>query len=311
MKLVTIGGSGFLGHHAAQAFARHGHENRVLTRQPARRGEFRLIPGVSVAGADVHDRDTLIRQLEGADVAVSMAGILNESGRDGAGFRRVHRDLVETLISACQETGVKRILHVSALGAGAGESHYQVTKGEAEALLAASGLDVTVFQPSVVFGRGDSFFTRFAQLLRLAPVLPLACPDARLQPVWARNVADALALALEREDAIGATWQLGGPKVYTLRELVQWTADALGLKRAIVGLPDGVSRLQAAVMDFVPGKPFSTDNYKSLQTDNVTTDNAFPQLGIRPASIDAVVPDYLVESSRQRRLKRARGDREI
>ena len=115
------------------------------------------------------------------------------------------------------------------------------------------------------------------------------------------------AYALEREDAIGATWQLGGPKVYTLRELVQWTADTLGLRRTLIGLPDGLSRLQASVMDFVPGKPFSTDNYKSLQVDNVTTDNALPRLGIRPASIDAVVPEYLVASSRQRRLKRARG----
>lgn len=308
MKLVTIGGSGFLGHHAARAFARAGHENIVLTRQPAQRGDFRLIPGVDVVKGDIHDRATLVHRLEGADCAVSMAGILNEKGRDGSGFRRVHRDLVETLIAACKEAGVGRILHVSALGAGVGDSHYQKSKGEGEALLASSGLDVTVFQPSVIFGKGDSFFNRFAQLLRLAPVLPLACPDSRLQPVWARNVGDAMALALEREDAVGSTWQLGGPAVYTLRELVQWTANTLELNRAIIGLPDGVSRLQAWLMDFVPGKPFSTDNYKSLQTDNVTTDNALPRLGIRPASIDAVVPDYLVSTSRQRRLRRARGD---
>ena len=311
MKLVSIGGSGFLGHHAARGFARAGHSNVVLTRQPAQLGEFRLVPGVTVAKADVYDRAQLEAHLEHADVAVSMAGILNESGRDGSGFRRVHRDLVETLIEACKAAGVTRLLHVSALGAGAGESHYQQSKGEAEALLRNSGLDVTIFQPSVIFGRGDSFFNRFAQLLRIAPVMPLACPNSRLQPVWARNVADAMALSLEREDAIGATWQLGGPQVYTLRELVQWTAETLGLKRAIIGLPDGVSRLQASLMDFVPGKPFSTDNYKSLQVDNVTTDNALPRLGIRPASIDAVVPEYLVKSSRQRRLSRARRDREV
>ncbi len=307
MQLVTIGGSGFLGHHVARAFSRAGHDNRILTRQPARRGEFRLVPGVDVAGADVYDVESLARQLEGADAVVSMAGILNEKGRNGAGFRRVHVELVEGIVTACRQAGVGRVLHVSALGAGQGESHYQRTKGEAEALLHDSGLDVTVFQPSVVFGNGDSFFNRFAQLLRIAPALPLACPSSRLQPVWARDVAAAMVQSLERDDATGATWQLAGPRVYTLKELVQWTAQTLGLKRAVIGLPDGVSRLQAALMDFVPGKPFSTDNYRSLQVDNVAGDNAFPRLGIRPASIEAVVPGYLVESARQQRLRRARG----
>ncbi|MEM1411571.1 MAG: NAD(P)H-binding protein, partial [Pseudomonadota bacterium] len=158
MKLVTIGGSGFLGHHVARAFARAGHESVVLTRQPAPLGNFRLIPGVSVVGADVYDQATLVEHLRDADAAVSMAGILNESGRDGSGFMRVHRDLVATLVAAGKAAGVGRLLHVSALGAGAGDSHYQKSKGAAEALLAESGLDVTVFQPSVIFGNGDSFF---------------------------------------------------------------------------------------------------------------------------------------------------------
>jgi len=308
MRIVTVGGSGFLGQHTAQALARAGHDNLVLTRQPARRGRLRLVPGVTVAGADVHDREQLVRHLEGADAVVSMAGILNEKGRDGSGFRRVHVELVAGLVEACKRAGVARMVHVSALGAGQGESHYQKTKGEAERLLADSGLAVTVLRPSVIFGLGDSFFSRFAQLLRLAPVLPLACPGSRLQPVWAQDVGAAMALALEDDTTAGATWELGGPKIYTLRELVQWTADTLGLKRWVLGLPDGVSRLQAALMDFVPGKPFSTDNYRSLQVDNVTQDNALPRLGIRPASIEAIVPEYLVSSARQSRLRKARGE---
>jgi len=306
MQIVTIGGSGFLGHHVAQVFSRAGYDNRVLTRQPSRRRDFRLIPGVSLHAADVYDQEALAAAVAGADVVVSMAGILNESGRDGSGFRRVHVDLVAGIIDACRSEGVDRVLHVSALGAGEGESHYQKSKGEAEQLLQNSGLAVTLFRPSVVFGRGDSFFNRFGQLLKLAPVLPLACPDSKLQPVWAQDVAAAMNLALTDKQAIGAAWELGGPKVYTLRELVEWTAETLGLKRKIIGLPDSVSRLQAAMMDFVPGKPFSTDNYKSLQTDNVTQANALPELGIKPASIDAIVPGYLVESSRQHRLDDSR-----
>lgn len=310
MKLVTVGGSGFLGLHVARAMARAGHDQVVLTRQPAQARAFRLVPRVEVRKADVYDTAALARHFAGADAVMSMAGILNESGRNGAGFERVHVTLVDGLIEACRAAGVERMLHVSALGAGAGDSYYQQTKGKAEQHLAASGLATTLFRPSVVFGRGDSFFTRFASLLRFAPVLPLACPNSRLQPVWAQDVGAAMVASLERADAIGAAWELGGPEVYTLKELVQWTASTLGLKRAVIGLPDGISRLQASVMDFVPGKPFSTDNYRSLQVDNVTRDNALPRLGIRPASIDAIVPDYLVESSRQRRLRRARAEPE-
>ncbi len=306
MRIVIVGGSGFLGHHTAQALSRAGHEQVVLTRQPSRCGRLRLVPGLSVRGADVHDHATLARHFEGADAVVSMAGILNESARDGSGFRRVHVELVAGIIEACGAAGVPRVVHVSALGAGQGDSHYQRSKGEAESLLANSDLDVTLLRPSVIFGTGDSFFNRFAALLRLAPVLPLACPDSKLQPVWARDVGNAMALAFERPSASGAAWELGGPTVYTLKELVEWTARTLGLRRWVPGLPDALSRLQAQVMDFVPGKPFSTDNYRSLQVDNVTRDNMLPRLGLRPASVEAVVPEYLVDSAHQRRLRKAR-----
>lgn len=309
MHIVTIGGSGFLGHHAALSLARAGHRQTVLTREPGRRGRLRLVPGVNVVGADVHDAGALARHFADADVVLSMAGILNEKGRDGSGFRRVHVDLVQRIVDACRTAGIQRVVHVSALGAGAGESHYQKTKGEAESLLRDSGLEVTMLRPSVIFGSGDGFFNRFAGLLRLTPVLPLACPGSRLQPVWAGDVGAALALALERSEAVGETWELGGPRIYTLKELVEWTARTLGLKRKVIGLPDSGSRLQAALMDFVPGKPFSTDNYRSLQVDNVTEDNALPRLGIRPASVEAVVPEYLISSARQRRLRKARGVR--
>ena len=195
------------------------------------------------------------------------------------------------------------MLQLSALNAGKGDSHYLISKGEAEELIRqANDLDSTIFQPSVIFGEGDSFFNRFAGLLRLAPVLPLACPQARMQPVWVRDVVRAMAASLENPEMSGRTLILVGPQEYSLRELVEWTARTIGLKRRIVGLPNSLSRLQGWLMDFVPGKPFSSDNYRSLQTDNTSAENALRGFGIRPSALESVVPTYLCGSVHQDQL---------
>jgi len=306
MKTVLLGAGGFLGRHVLQALAAGGHRCDVLTRQVARPRDLQLIPGVRLRQADVYSVAVLASHFEGADAVVSMAGILNERGNSGKGFHRVHVELVAGLIEACAGAGVHRILHVSALNAGKGDSHYLKSKGEAERLLRASGAAVTIFQPSVIFGPGDGFFNRFARLLRMMPVLPLACPDARMQPVYVRDVARVMAACLDDPATAGEAFELGGPRVYTLEQLVKWTARQLGRKRWIPGLPDTLSRLQGRLMDFVPGKPFSTDNYLSLQVDNVARHNAFPRFGIQPASVEATVPQYLGESPRQRRLDKLR-----
>jgi len=251
--------------------------------------------------------DSLAAALQGADALVSLIGILNERGRSGTGFRKVHVGTAETIAEACRVSGLRRVVLISALNAGKGKSHYLASKGEAEEVLRQSGsVDETILQPSVIFGVGDAFFNRFAGLLRLTPVLPLACPGSRMQPVWVGDVTAAVAEVLAGRDYIGKTFELVGPKVYTLRELVAWTARTIGVRRWIIGLPDALSRLQGLVMDFVPGKPFSSDNYLSLQTDNVSSNNALPGLGIRPVSINAIVPGYLNGSLRQKRLNRWR-----
>ncbi len=303
MRIVLLGATGFVGHHLLPELSAAGHQCLVLCRYKMGCRELALIPEVELRQVDVHDSGVLKKQLEGADVVINMVGILNESGRNGSGFRKAHVDLVETLIQACRENGVRRMLQLSALNAGKGDSHYLISKGEAEELIRqANDLDSTIFQPSVIFGEGDSFFNRFAGLLRLAPVLPLACPQARMQPVWVRDVVRAMAASLENPEMSGRTLILVGPQEYSLRELVEWTARTIGLKRRIVGLPNSLSRLQGWLMDFVPGKPFSSDNYRSLQTDNTSAENALRGFGIRPSALESVVPTYLCGSVHQDQL---------
>lgn len=303
MRIVLLGATGFVGRHLLPELSSRGHECLVLCRDVNRCGPLRLIPGVELEQMTGTTVEHLAASLQHADAVVNLVGILNESGRKGLGFEQAHVGVAQTLIEACGRSKVRRVVQISALNAGKGNSHYLASKGRAESLLRqAEFLDVTILQPSVIFGAGDAFFNRFAALLRFMPVLPLACPDSRLQPVWVGDVVRAIGEVVQRPDCIGRTLELAGPKVYTLRELVQWTARASGWKRRIIGLPDALSRLQGRLMDFVPGKPFSSDNYRSLQIDNVSHDNALPGLGIDPVSITAVVPAYLHGSPRQKRL---------
>lgn len=304
MRIVLVGASGFFGRYLLQALVNGQHHCVVLTRAAERQGAMNLLPGVELVQADVYDVNVLAQQFAGADSVVSMAGVLNAGGRAGRGFDKVHVELVDTIIQACGQAGVSRLLHVSALHAGEGTSHYLRSKGEAEALLnTAEGLNVTIFQPSVMFGPGDGFFNRFALLLRLTPVLPLACPTARLQPVYAVDVATAMAASLEDPMTWGKSFALAGPQSFTLKALVKWTAEELGQQRIIIGLPAPLSATLALLMGLVPGKPFSWDNYQSLQTDSTTEQNDFAYFGIEPCAIDMVVPDYLTGSIHQRRLQ--------
>ncbi len=303
MRIVLIGASGFLGGYLLSALTRDQHECIVLTRTETRHSTIGMFPGVELVQGDVYDVDKLKGLFRGADAVISMAGILNERGRGGMGFRKVHIKLVEGLIEACRHAGVTRLLHVSALHAGTGSSHYLKSKGNAEALLkSADDLNVSIFQPSVIFGKGDQFFNRFAGMLNFMPLLPLACPGARLQPVYAADVARAMTASLQDPMTWGKSYQLAGPQVYTLKELLQFTANTMRKRRWIIGLPGFMSAAMAVLLDRVPGKPFSWDNYQSLQTANTSEQNGFAYFGIYPRAIDLVVPDYLVGSVHQRRL---------
>ena len=300
MQCCVIGGTGFVGSRLVARLANAGYRVTVPTRDPERCRHLRVLPTLRVLRADIHAPETLRGILEGADTAINLVGILNEPGRDGAGFRRAHVELTQKLIGACSTAGVRHLVQISALNATSpdrpdpGTSHYLRSKGEAEAVLRASGLNWTILQPSVVFGPGDSFLNRFAGLLRSVPLaFPLAMPGARFAPVHVDDVVEAIIRVLDQPAAFGHTFQLYGPETYTLRELVELVAATMGLRRRVIGLPRSLSRLQAAVMDYVPGKPFSTDNYRSLLTDSVGSADGLQQLGIRPRALRPNLTDAL------------------
>ena len=299
MRIVILGGSGFVGTSLLRRLARDGHELVVPTRNRSRHRELALRMRVQVAEGDVFDRDWLARQFAGADAVINLVGILNESGIGGAGgreFERAHVQLTAAVIDACALARVPRLLQMSALNAGSGCSHYLRTRGAAEALLRASALRWTLFRPSVIFGPGDGLFCRFAQLLRLTPVMPLGAARARFQPVAVEDVAEAFAVALQRPDSIGQVYELGGPEVATLAEIVARCARWLGLRRLVVALPHPIGWLQAATFGLWPfaNKPLSLDNFHSLALDSVlTAEDGLHRLGIAKTPMARVMPEVL------------------
>jgi NADH dehydrogenase len=313
-RIVVLGGTGFVGSHLLPRLAAQGLHVTVLSRNRERHRELAVLPTVRIVSANVYDPKVLAAHVAGADAVINLVGILNEPGFDGSGFRRAHVELTRLVIEAMKAAGVARLLQMSSLRAGEGQSWYLRTRGEAEAQVRASGLDWTIFRPSVIFGRGDGLFFRFAALLRLSPVMPIARANARFAPVFVGDVCAAFERALADRATIGQVYELGGPEVVTLREIVAIARDALGLRRLIVGLPDPLGKLQAAIFGLVPGKPLSLDNFRSLALDSVPSRDGLAELGIRPTPMAAVVPRMLRgEDGRQDELdawRRSRPGRE-
>ncbi len=305
-KVCVLGGSGFVGRRLCAALATAGWEVTVPTRDTQRAGHLRVIPAVRLLGCDIHDEVLLGRAIAGHDAVVNLVGIVNEQGHRGAGFRHVNRDLVHKVVAACREERVDRLLHVSTLNADAehGPSHYLRSKGQGERVIREEGaadLRWTIVQPSAIFGRGDALVTRLTTLLcRLPLVLPLARADMRLAPAWVGDVVEALATCLSDGDTAGECYQLCGPEILTMRELARRVQHELQLRRTIIRLPDFVARAQASLMGLVPGRPFSVDNFLSLTVDSVCTQDGFGRLGIRPRSLDACLPDIVLQSDRSR-----------
>jgi NADH dehydrogenase len=317
-NVLVIGGSGFIGRHVVARLVDRGKVVTVPVRRRGRAGHLILLPTVEVVEADVHDDATLARLVDGRDAVINLVGILQGSRGTpyGPEFAQAHVELPRRIVAACSGAGVSRYLHMSALGADSkGPSMYQRSKGDGEAHVRASKLDWTIFRPSVVFGPEDKFLNMFAQLARFFPVLPVGGVETRFQPVWVGDVADAYCNALENRATFGRTYELAGPRVYTLRELVAFAARASGHPRPVIALPGAVARLQAMLMELAPGEPLmSRDNLDSMKVDNVATRQPYapaPELGIRLTSVEAEAPIYLAGQSPRSRLSsyRARAHR--
>ena len=296
-SIAVLGGTGFLGTRLVARLIKDGCRVTVLSRDREQHKHLLVLPGLTLENCDVYEEGQLSEHLRGKDVVINLVGILNERGFGGSGFRRAHTELTRGVLQAARSAGVTRLLQVSALKAAVdAPSYYLRSKGEAELLIRESGaaLDWTIFQPSVMFGPGDSFLNRFAGLLGVIPwAFPLAKPNARFQPVSVDDVIEAVLRCVHGGASSRQTYELGGPQVYSLREIVGLVAKLTGRRRWIVGLPDPVARLQALAMDFVPGRPFSSDNYRSLTVDSVCTEDGFAKLGIKPQSMVAAARQYL------------------
>ena len=294
-KVCVLGGSGFVGEHVVSKLCERGYEVHVPYRNINRAKHLTVLPTVTLVEMDIHDPVALKSLLQGMDAVINLVGILHEKKR-GA-FQRTHVELPRKVVEACRATGVKRLLHMSALGGNPdGLSRYQRTKAEGEALVReAHGEDlaVTIFRPSVIFGPGDSFLNLFAGLLNWTPVFPLGSSSAKMQPVYVGDVAQAIAASVNNPATFGQSYDLCGPTVYTLQELVEYVARVKGLKRMVVPLSAGMASLQSIVLGLLPIKLLTHDNYLTLKTDAVCS-CPFPEVfGIHPAALEAEAPLYL------------------
>jgi len=295
-RILVLGGTGFVGRAVCEKLSEHSSSDRIIvpTRREPRGNGVRLLPTVDLMIGDVNHPGTLARMVSGSDVVVNLVAILHGSR---AQFERAHVALPQQLLQACKAAGVRRVVHVSALGVGAdAPSDYLRSKTAGEAVLMQSGLDVTVLRPSVIFGAHDHFINLFATLQSLAPVLPLAGSGARFQPVWVEDVAAAIVRCIDSNATIGKTYECAGPQVYTLSEIVRLAGRWSGHERPQIPLPAWAGKLQATAMELLPGTPLmSRDNVASMSVPNIATGTlpGLRDLGITPAALEAVAPGYL------------------
>ena len=298
-QICILGGTGFVGRNVAAQLLGRGQRVLILTRHRERHRDLLVHPSLDLIETDIYDLEQLKQCFTNVRAVINLVGILNQGRHEHQTFEQAHVKLTEKVADAVAQTGVSRFVHMSASNADtSGPSLYLKSKGTAEQFIHEHGhrygYAVTSFRPSVIFGPDDSFTNRFANLLRSIPlVFPLACPDSRLQPVYVNDVAHCFVEALGNEGTFGQRYDLCGPRVYTLQEIVSYIASTIGLKRQIIRLTDWQSRMQASVLQWFPGKPFTPDNFQSLQVASICTES-FPQVfSVEPRPMEELVPQYL------------------
>ena len=297
-KVLIFGGTGFVGSQLCEKLNELSFRITVATRRSDHARHLQLLPLVDMAEIDLHDSAALTTLVAGHDAVVNLIAVLH--GSEDA-FHKAHVKWPLELARACKAGGVRRVVHISALGASTDSpSKYQRSKARGEAALLGSGLDVTALRPSVIFGAKDRFLNTFARLQQMFPVIPLAGSRARFQPVWVGDVASAVVACLEETETIGQIYELCGPQVFTLKELVRMAGCYAGIDhgrgRPVIALPDALARVQAFFMELMPGEPLlSRDNLDAMKTDNVASGKlpGLQALGIFPASLEAIGPTYL------------------
>lgn len=306
-QVCVLGGSGFVGSAIVRQLSLAGYRVKVLTRRREASKHLILLSNVDVLECDVMSDVALAQAIKGADAVVNLIGVLHDSKK--ASFELVHAELPARLAKLCVKLGIKRLIHMSALRASQkAPSAYLKSKAEGEyaVLRTNKNLDVTVFRPSIIFGRGDGFINLFASLVKLLPVIMLAKPNAKFQPIYVEDVAHAFVASIDNIETYGKAYDLGGPKVYSLQDLVAYVAETLGRKRLIIGLNNVLSYLQAFVMEFLPVKLMTRDNIRSMEVDSVCM-TSFPAIfGFQPTALEAIVPDYLSENNPRNAYNRFR-----
>jgi NADH dehydrogenase len=308
-KVLLLGGSGFIGTYIANRLSQRGIEVTIPTRRRERTKALIIQPNVEMPEANIHCEKTLAELMQGQDAVINLVGVLHSSDVQlpySADFARAHVELPKKIIAACKASGVRRLVHMSALKADSqGPSEYLCSKGDGEAVVMAAknDLDITVFRPSVIFGLGDSFLSMFAKMLKKLPVFPLGFGHARFQPVWAADVADAFVASLEDTTTFGQAYDLVGPKVYTLRELVDYTAELTNSNARIIALSEGWAYLQAGLMWLAPQPMLSPDNLRSMQVDSVAEGAGNPApANWQPTALESIAPTYVAQNTPKGKL---------
>jgi uncharacterized protein YbjT (DUF2867 family) len=312
MNIIILGGTGFIGRHLCEKLIRAGHRVTVPTRKLENAREIQMLPGLQPLTCHVHDAAQLAQVVTGHDVLINLVAILHGSEAE---FERVHVRLPQTIVAACKAAGVPRIVQMSSLGAALdAPSQYLRSKGRGEQVFLDSGLDVTILRPSVVFGQGDKLLNVFAQLQQSFPLVPLAGSTAQFQPVWVEDVAQAVVNVLSgvyyqnssklfniHDDNKPKIYEVAGEKVFTLQQLFELAGRCVGANRPIFHLPHALAKLQAVMMEILPGPTLmSRDNLDSMRSPNVASGKlpGLRELGIEPTGIEAIAPLYLQPRSK-------------